>query len=80
MAKITNYECDICGKPISTKCRETVGPAGTFLSSHRSFMRVAFEQMDIDRGYPERSIYLDICDECDNAITELIERRRPHGV
>lgn len=76
MAKLTSYECDICGKPIQTKYREVSGPSGLFTSTHPSFMRLALEQMDIDRGYPERQLYLDICDECNQAIRDLIDERR----
>lgn len=75
MAKEIQYKCDICGNPIQTKYRDMAGPSGYFTSSHPSYMKLVFEQMDVSTGYPERKIELDICEECDEAIRELIERR-----
>ena len=80
MAKITKYECDICGCPIQTKYRSITGPAGTFVSSHPSYMRIIFSQLDADRGYSENETRLDICEDCDKALSDLIERRRSNGI
>lgn len=71
MKKI-KYQCDVCGKDISPKCRPIPLAFDKTISSNPSFMRLKITQVKEKDNYPERELSMDLCDDCWEKLSNII--------